>query len=626
MNNKTIIDFIPSKAYINEHLKDSLGRINLIKFEIIKQEKFNWCNSNLEYIYCIENDIFKQPICLTCNTNPSKFKSYAQGYKKYCSLHCTLTSKEVLDRKKETCLKTYGTEFSLQSNSVKEKSKKTNLEKYGVEHNSRNQNSILKRKQTNLKKYGAEHTFQSEQIKNKIKSTLLDKYGVDNVSKNSEIKKKKEKTFLTKFGETCNLKSQETKNKIKETNLKKYGVDISTQQNIDNYDNYTKAFIEEHFINDGVLDIEAYLTYFNISTSTGYKTLKRLNITYEKTLTNKYKTQEYIFNMLKDVCETNTKYLYKFKYNTYDIIKNKQNTKLELDIYIEIYENNNGEYGNLIKKIAIEYNGLMFHSFGISNHNIFNTLENESLLKYKHLEKTELCEEQSIHLFHIFENEWLDLKSRSIWISMLKNALMLNSNKIMARSCNIIDISDKKYNEEIRNFLEQNHIQGFCQSKIKLGLYYQNELVSLMTFGKCRYNKNVTYELLRFCSILNTNIIGGSSKLLHYFKEHYMNTNEILLSYGNRRWTNISNNIYLKNNFQLSNISEINYYYFHSKDCTKLYHRSHFQKHKLKMYFDNCSYNIKIFDNNKSERVNMYENGYRKIYELGQLVFKLIKS
>ena len=66
----------------------------------------------------------------------------------------------------------------------------------------------------------------------------------------------------------------------------------------------------------------------------------------------------------------------------------------------------------------------------------------------------------------------------------------------------------------------------------------------------------------------------------------------------------------------------INYYYFHIKNILKLYHRSTFQKHKIeKYYLNNNNYFINNFDNKLSEKNNMYNNDYRKIYDSGQLVY-----
>lgn len=55
-------------------------------------------------------------------------------------------------------------------------------------------------------------------------------------------------------------------------------------------------------------------------------------------------------------------------------------------------------------KFGIEYNGLIWHSLGKSEHSKFNNL-NEREFKNKHINKTNLAEGKGIQLFHIFENE-----------------------------------------------------------------------------------------------------------------------------------------------------------------------------------------------------------------------------
>ena len=73
-------------------------------------------------------------------------------------------------------------------------------------------------------------------------------------------------------------------------------------------------------------------------------------------------------------------------------------------------------------------------------------------------------------------------------------------------------------------FLDNNHIQGNVNAKFKLGLYYNDELVSLMTFGSLRKNlgnksSDNQYELLRFCNKKGFSIPGGFSRMLsHYIK------------------------------------------------------------------------------------------------------------
>ena len=71
----------------------------------------------------------------------------------------------------------------------------------------------------------------------------------------------------------------------------------------------------------------------------------------------------------------------------------------------------------------------------------------------------------------------------------------------------------------------KNHIQGYTLSSLKLGLFYNNELVSVMLLNKLRnsMNKNNidnSWDLIRFASSINMLVIGGFGKLLAYFKKY----------------------------------------------------------------------------------------------------------
>jgi len=130
------------------------------------------------------------------------------------------------------------------------------------------------------------------------------------------------------------------------------------------------------------------------------------------------------------------------------------------------------------KNIAIEFDGLYWHS------------EEQGKDKFYHLNKTLECEKQNIQLIHIFEDEWLF--KQDIVKSRLKQILQLNNNllKIHARKCIIKEITP-----DIKNsFLEKYHIQGKDCSNIKLGAFYNDELISIMTFSIgniCKGSKKV---------------------------------------------------------------------------------------------------------------------------------------
>ena len=187
-----------------------------------------------------------------------------------------------------------------------------------------------------------------------------------------------------------------------------------------------------------------------------------------------------------------------------------------------------------------------------------------------HLNKTKACDKLNIQLIHIFEDEWEYKKE--IIKSMLLYKMKKITNKIYARKCNI-KIVDK---EEASKFCNNCHIQGFVTGSVYLGLYYQDELVSFLSFGKPRYNKKYEYEILRFCNKLNYNIIGGFSKLLKYFKDNY--TWKKIITYADRRYS--KGDVYINNKFNFLKYSQPCYYYVDCGSKQRL-NRTKFQKHKL---------------------------------------------
>ena len=256
---------------------------------------------------------------------------------------------------------------------------------------------------------------------------------------------------------------------------------------------------------------------------------------------------------------------------------------LELDVYIPDHN------------FAIEYDGLFWHS----------SYSTDSENKDYHLNKTNLCNEQGIQLFHIFENEWIDLIKQKIWKSIIKNKLG-KSSRIYARKTTVAQITSK----DKKQFLIDNHLQGDCASSVNLGLYLDAELVSVMTFGKSRYDKKVDWELLRFCNQLETSVVGGAGKLLTAFRRE---NDGSIISYADKRRS--TGGLYTQLGFEYSHDSTPNYWYFkYSKGSMELESRIKYQKHKLEKMLD-------IFNIELTESENMYANGYRKIYDCGNQVW-----
>ena len=204
-------------------------------------------------------------------------------------------------------------------------------------------------------------------------------------------------------------------------------------------------------------------------------------------------------------------------------------------------------------------------------------------------------------MYHIFEYEWLDDTKREKIISQIRNILNLDGLKIFARKCSIQQVSSK----EARMFLEENHLQGHTGSSIKLGLFYNNELISIMTFGKPRFDKSCEYELIRYCCKKNTSVIGGASKLFKYFIENYNPKSIVSYSHIDKG----RGKLYEKLGFELKHISAPDYAWIKEDDILSRYQC---QKHKLLQ---------QGFEGN-SEKEIMESRGYFKAYNCGNKVWE----
>ena len=97
-------------------------------------------------------------------------------------------------------------------------------DKYGTDNSAHIQEFVDKKKQTNLEKYGTEWAIASKEVKEHIKSTMLTRYNVENAMKCEFVKEKAKNTNLIKYGGFSALCDSEVKEKSRQTCLKKYGV------------------------------------------------------------------------------------------------------------------------------------------------------------------------------------------------------------------------------------------------------------------------------------------------------------------------------------------------------------------------------------------------------------------
>jgi hypothetical protein len=205
---------------------------------------------------------------------------------------------------------------------------------------------------------------------------------------------------------------------------------------------------------------------------------------------------------------------------------------------------------------------------------------------------------------------------KNIVFSRLKNILGITSESIYARKGVIKEINKK---DSIK-FLNDNHIQGTSIDKIRLGLYYNEELVSIMTFGgkrKSLGNKNIKnseYEIVRFCNKLDTNVVGSFSKLLKHFIREYNPTT--IITYADIRWSGINpeKTVYHKNGFKYVENTPPNYWYVNTSDFLNRHHRFNYRKDVL----------VKEgYNKENTEWEIMRMKGFDRIWDCGSMKFVL---
>lgn len=573
-----------------ESFKASIGTKNNLNMKRLSPEAKEWCNAQnitpsflLEYYVSKGLDYFEHPICPNCKSILPKEKLPHNREYKFCCQNCRTSS--------------------IALNLASEKRKKTNLEKYGVENVAQTNWATEKRKNTNLKKYGVAEYTQTEEYKKKSKETSLERYGTESPNQSAAVKKRKEESCLKKFGVKNPLVDKGVQEKIKETNLKKYGatnpnksekikekIRLTNQKRYgcDCYSFQDKAMRENMF---NLSLIQHRTKYYE----TFLKGLKKRNISL---LSDR---EQYIngdFTELKcEICgtvwkeeKTNPRVIFcpqcdhsktscgekeilQFvKSLGFECVANERNILegKELDVYIPE------------KKIALEYDGNYWHNSSFKDSTY-------------HQKKTLECKERGIRLIHIFEYEW-EIK-RDKLENLIKSALGIFEKRIFARNCEVKEIDSKIY----KDFLDEYHIQDSINSPIRYGLFDEDELVSVIGFGKSRF-KDGEIELQRFCVRGNYCVVGGFSKLIkHSGIKNFVSFVD---------FAHFNGDGYKKLGFKEIEITRPNYVYVKEKEVLS---RFVCQKHKLvKVLGEN-------FDEKLSETENMVLNGWNKIYDCGNL-------
>lgn len=234
-------------------------------------DKYSFCKSYSEIIYCIKNSISQCPVCPTCKKELTYLKS-KQRYQYHCCSSCATrdplvrlkiisTNKQkygvanvfdkdspIREKAEHTLLDKYGVKSIMESPIFFEKSRKTKLDRYGDENYAGDR---LKAKEAAIKKYGSAKNY------DKIKKTMMMKYGVESflssdkinsIRNNKDIQRKIQETKRIRY--TFNTSTSEEKSynilisKFGKENVKRQYKSVEYPYNCDFYVGSLNLYIE----------------------------------------------------------------------------------------------------------------------------------------------------------------------------------------------------------------------------------------------------------------------------------------------------------------------------------------------------------------------------------------------
>ena len=364
------------------------------------------------------------------------------------------------------------------------------------------------------------------------------------------------KTLLSKYNEIAPIKIKNPTRNIEQ-------IEVLNSKEL-----FTDFLINK---NNSILTVSQLSEIFGIGACNMLRHIHKYNLENLVDIGSKHSKQELdILKLLNNIFEENEIIL-----GDRSILHGK-----ELDIYIPS------------KKLAIEVNGSYWHS------DIYKD-------KYYHQNKTIECTKNGIRLLHIFEYEWNDTELRNkIENYIIKLCDSQNNNVIYARNCDLRTLDTNTYKE----FCELYHLQNYSPAQIIYGLYYNNELVQIMSFGKPRFNNEYDYEIIRLCTKTDYIVIGGSEKIFKYFLRE-TNPSSVISYCDISKFTG---DVYRKLGFNLHSISDPGYVWTEPSSNIVL---SRYQTQKQKLIKDGLG------TEEQTETEIMIGLGFLKIYNSGNYVF-----
>ncbi len=383
----------------------------------------------------------------------------------------------------------------------------------------------------------------------------------EHARKSKSTKVKKERTYLDRYGASSYMNTAEFREKSKITMQEKYGkshprqlhIDENTVQHLSD-----KEWLEEEYKTKSPQEIADFL---GVHFSTVINYLHRHGIDIVRNSASYHE---------KDIVRFIEEIGFTPDLNNRSILGGR-----ELDVVIHE------------KKVAIEYNGIYWHSDKFRDKNY-------------HLRKTMDARAAGYRLIHIFEDEWVYRKDQVK--SKIRSILGVdNRNVVYARKCNHF----KPPKPMSMEFLELNHIQGRTSFSLSFGLSFNGEMVALMTFKK---RTDDVYELTRYAT--SARVVGGFTRLLSHAKGELLDIGvRRIVSFADLRYS--EGDLYSSCGWTHEYNTKPDYQYVIGD---KRVRKQNYRRGALARKLEN-------FDESLSEKENMEMNGISRVYDCGLMKF-----
>jgi len=520
-------------------------------------------------------------------------------------------------------LANHGVAHALQSTTIYAERTKTMLARHGVEHAAQSPVIQAQTQSDWIKKYGVDNPMKLIIIKDKVCTTCRDRYGVDHAQQDPAIRSATENTNMERYGHKCAFQNEEVKAKSSATIYKRYGVANVSQSPIIHRKKLITSFKSKTFVlpSGKIIKLQGNEP----------QALKRLLAYFAENLFSfDCETFAYIldgkahiylpdFELLDTIIEVKSDYTY-----LADLNKNLQKFNAVIDkrghmilIMIEAGHMQIIPLSKDIQNFASQFEDCK--QLYIVDDTFVNLYFENSKLAVKFFDPrfendkiyTDIYDKSKL----ITKFEDLGIQLMFVDINYLKNNFLSLSNTLRAKTNKNIErlfarkcIVRSLIASEARTFYNAHHIQGFAAGTYHYGLFFQDQLVSAMSFstprkGIGRARVNGSYELSRFAS--SVQVIGGASKLMKYFVKEISPV--AIYSFSNNFYS--KGDLYQKLGFTLESNVLPSYSYL-APNSSILEHRFGYTKHKLK--------NMPYYSDDISEKEIMEKNGYVRVYDAGK--------